>query len=46
MDRREMRADMARMRKEMKDISGKESGDTSSKSVEERLATLDQLYEK
>jgi len=46
MDRREMRADLARMRKEMKDISGKESGDTSSKSIEERLATLDQLYEK
>ncbi len=35
-----------RQKKEMKDISGKESGDTSSKSIEERLATLDQLYEK
>jgi len=35
-----------RQKKEMKDISGKESGDTSSKSIEERLATLDQLYKK
>lgn len=43
---REMRADMARKRKEMNGISGKESGDTSSKSIEERLIKLDQLYEK
>ena len=43
---REMRVDMARKRKDMNGISGKESGDTSSKSVEERLIKLDQLYEK
>lgn len=43
---REMRVDMARKRKDMNGISGKESGDTSSKSIEERLIKLDQLYEK
>lgn len=45
-ERREMRAEMARMRKEMQKISGSESGNASSSSIEERIATLDQLYEK
>ncbi len=43
---REMRADLARKRKGMNDISGKKSRDISSKSIEERLIKLDQLYEK
>lgn len=42
--RREMRAEMARMRKEVQDISSKEPA--SAKSIEERMATLDQLLDK
>jgi putative oligomerization/nucleic acid binding protein len=42
--RREMRAEMARMRKEVQDISNKES--SSTKSIEERIDTLDQLLDK
>ena len=43
-DRREMRAEMARMRKEMKEINS--GSGSSSKTLEERIATLDQLREK
>ena len=43
--RREMRAEMARMRKEMEKQNGS-SGGASAKSIEERIATLDQLLEK
>lgn len=42
-ERREMRAEMARMRKEMKEHSPETA---STKSPEERIATLDQLREK
>ena len=41
--RREMRAEMARMRKEVQNIS-KES--SSTKSIEERMITLDELLAK
>ena len=44
--RREMRIDKARMKKELNDISEKKSMGTSKKSLEERLITLNQLYEK
>ncbi len=44
--RREMRIDKARMKKEMNDISAKKSMGTSKKSIEERLITLNQMYEK
>jgi len=43
-ERREMRAEMARMRKEMKEINS--GTGTSSKTPEERIATLDQLLTK
>lgn len=42
--RREMRAEMARMRKQMEQNNS--SGGASAKSIEERIATLDQLLEK
>ena len=42
-ERRELRLEMARMRKEMKEQSGNGAG---GRSVEERLATLKELYEK
>lgn len=42
--RREMRVEMARMRKEVKDISSQQS--SSARSIEERMATLDQLLGK
>ena len=42
-ERRQMRAEMARMRKEMKELS---SDPVSEKSPEERIATLEQLREK
>jgi hypothetical protein len=42
--RREMRAEMARMRKEVQDATSNKSSDV--KSIEERMATLDQLLEK
>ena len=45
-ERREIRAAKARMRKEMKDKPVNKTGDTSSKSIEERLTRLNQLYEK
>lgn len=41
--RREMRAEMARMRKDMQENA---KGSTSAKSIEERIATLDQLLDK
>jgi putative oligomerization/nucleic acid binding protein len=41
--RREMRAEMARMRKEVQAVS---KGSSSTKSIEERMATLDQLLDK
>jgi len=44
--RREIRIDKARMKKEMNDISENKSMGTSKKSIEERLITLNQLYEK
>ncbi len=46
--RREMRAEMARMRKEIQNISNEDSpaGGASAKSIEERIATLDQLLDK
>lgn len=44
-ERREMRAEMARMRKEMEEMSSGNTG-TSTKTVEERIATLDELLEK
>lgn len=43
-ERREMRLEMARMRKEMEAIS--QSGGSSANSIEERMATLDELKEK
>ncbi len=43
--RREMRAEMARMRKEVKDISN-DKEPVSVKSIEERMATLEQLLDK
>ncbi len=43
-ERREMRAEMARMRKEMKQINS--GSGSSSKTPEERIATLDQLLTK
>ncbi len=43
-ERREMRAEMARMRKEMKAINS--GSGSSSKTLEERIATLDQLLTK
>ncbi|MBL1142399.1 MAG: SHOCT domain-containing protein [Proteobacteria bacterium] len=42
--RREMRAEMARMRKEVQDATSNKS--SSAKSIEERMATLDQLLDK
>ena len=42
--RRKMRAEMARMRKEIRNISS--AGGASAGSIEERMATLDQLYSK
>jgi hypothetical protein len=42
--RREMRAEMARMRKEVQDATTNKSSDA--KSIEERMATLDQLLDK
>jgi hypothetical protein len=42
--RREMRAEMARMRKEVQDATSNKSSDA--KSIEERMATLDQLLDK
>ena len=42
--RRKMRAEMARMRKQIRNISP--AGGASAKSIEERMATLDQLYTK
>ena len=42
--RREMRAEMARLRKEVKDNSSGSA--VSSKSIEERIATLDELLDK
>ena len=45
--RREMRAEMARMRKEIEDMSKNgDSSSSSAKSVEERMATLDELLDK
>lgn len=44
--RREMRAEMARMRKQMEQGSSSSSGGASAKSIEERIATLDQLLKK
>ena len=44
-ERREMRAEMARMRKEMEEMSSGDS-EASTKSIEERIATLDDLLEK
>ena len=44
-ERREMRAEMARMRKEMEEMSSGDSGG-SAKTIEERIATLDELLEK
>jgi hypothetical protein len=43
-ERRAMRAEMARMRKEMKDINS--GAGSSSKTLEERIVTLDQLLTK
>jgi len=43
-ERRQMRAEMARMRKEMKDINP--GAGSSSKTLEERITTLDQLLSK
>jgi len=43
-ERRQMRAEMARMRKEMQELSGN-SGDPA-KTVEERIAILDELLDK
>jgi Short C-terminal domain len=42
--RREMRAEMARMRKEMQDRSN--DGSSSTKTIEDRIATLDHLLDK
>lgn len=42
-ERRELRLEMARMRKEMKEHSG---GDSDGRSVEDRMETLNELYEK
>ena len=42
--RREMRAEMARMRKEVQDATSNKSSDA--KSIEERMDTLDQLFSK
>jgi hypothetical protein len=44
-ERRELRLEMARMRKEMRELSGGEGGDRA-RSVEERMQTLNALYEK
>ena len=44
-ERREMRMEMARMRKEMEEISDG-SGGASTKTIEERMAVLDELLEK
>lgn len=43
-ERRELRAEMARMRKEMKEMSGDSAAPAGN--LEERLATLNELYEK
>ncbi len=43
-ERRQMRAEMARMRKDMKDINS--GAGSSSKTPEERITTLDQLFTK
>jgi len=49
-ERRELRAEMARMRKEMKDMSagggGGEGGGATKEDMEARLAKLNELYEK
>jgi hypothetical protein len=44
--RREMRAEMARMRKEVQAVSEGSSSSSSSRSIEERMATLDELLGK
>lgn len=44
-ERREMRMEMARMRKEMQELSDGNAG-TSTKTIEERMAVLDELLEK
>lgn len=44
--RREMRAEMARMRKEMQEGNNSGRASASAKSIEERIATLDQLRDK
>ncbi len=47
LERRRLREEMARMRKEMKEMSGgNNSKNAGTKSVEERLSTLDQLKKK
>lgn len=43
LERRQMREEMARMRKELRE---KSAGSSDSRTVEERLATLDQLHQK
>lgn len=46
-ERRELRLEMARMRKEMKELSGVDgSNGDAGRSIEERMRTLDALYEK
>ncbi len=45
-ERRQMREEMARMRKEMREIQGTAGNDGSGKTLEERLATLDELKKK
>ncbi len=45
-ERRQMREEMARMRKEMREIQGAAGNDGSGKTLEERLATLDELKKK
>ncbi len=45
-ERRQMREEMARMRKEMRAIQGGAGNDGSGKTLEERLATLDELKKK
>ena len=44
-ERREMRAEMARMRKEMKELNQNSDSETT-QSIEQRLATLDELLKK
>jgi hypothetical protein len=45
-ERRELRAEMARMRKEMKEMSGDGGGAPPQEDMEARLAKLNELYEK